>query len=510
MAPGPNVLSSQDDWKVWLNQVKAFASARGVWEYVDPDSANPKRLAEPPAPRYTDIRPSAKSLAELNNDELTRWLLLSTDHNNTMQQYERVRGWLGEVHMEVIHTVSKDNQHYLIGPTGPRDAILRLAAKLAPVHKEPQPAPPSRDTSSLWQELQLNTPKGHLDGWLARWNFVCKKGREEGLAVTQGKKPLLAFLYVVDHIAPRFAWEWDPKVEEDPSIDLPVLLGEFRSWKDQHPDLLSIHVEDSEEDEPVPPTSSPAQNGRVQKSMNKDGAKSPQTAGAAENTSSPLQNDNAPKGKSKMKPKDKLVESPASPAQNGITHSEKPKTHTAKTPAEIPAPFLTQNGDVHSSEPKPQPEKAASGAQKSKRKKSSKKSRFPPAPCLCGIRHFFSDCPYVVEALRPSVWGQDRAIRTKFDEATQNDSNFKELIERAAENGNSKHSGKDLCPIPEGKQVFLSPRELNTAGSGFALIDGNIHVCNDLSRMTNFRPADDHLSVDNGEFRIRGYGTVDV
>lgn len=498
MAPGPNVLSSQDDWKVWLNQVKAFASARGVWEYVDPDSANPKRLAEPPAPRYTDIRPSAKSLAELNNDELTRWLLLSTDHNNAMQQYEKVRGWLGEVHMEVIHTVSKDNQHYLIGPTGPRDAILRLAAKLAPVHKEPQPAPPPRDTSSLWQELQWNTPKSNLDGWLARWNFVYKKGREEGLAVTQGKKPLLAFLYVVDQIAPRFAWEWDPKLEEDPSIDLPILLTEFRSWKDQHPDLLSIHVEDSEEDESVPPTSSPAQNGNmqknqpkrqqkeaaatprspsaaqdghVQKSMNKNGVKCPQTAGPAENTSSPLQNGNAPKGRSKMKAKAKPVESPASPSQNGIAHSEKPKTRTTKISAEIPTPFLTQNGDVHNSEPKAQPEKATSGAQKSKRKKSSKKSRFPPAPCLCGIRHFFSDCPYVVEALRPSVWGQDRAIRAKFDEATQNDSNFKELIERAAEYGNSKHSDKNLCPIPDQKQVFLSPRELNTAGSGFALIE---------------------------------------
>lgn len=151
-----------------------------------PYTTNLKTIPKPPAPRYTDIRHSAGSLAELNIDELKRRVLPSTDHNNTMQQLEKIRDKLGDVHVEIIYTVRKENQRYLTGPAGPRNAILRLAGALAP--RETQQTHRPRDVISRWHKLQRVTPNDNLDGWLARWHFLYNEGEAAGITEMDGKR----------------------------------------------------------------------------------------------------------------------------------------------------------------------------------------------------------------------------------------------------------------------------------------------------------------------------------
>lgn len=433
-APGPVVLSSQDDYRIWLNQIEVFAKSRGVWAYVDPASRNPLTISEPPAPRVTDVRGSAKHLRDLNNEELARWILLNSNHDDTMRRYEKTRSMLGEVHMEIIHTVSRGNQKYLIGPEGPRNAILRLADEYGPGGEQTANRP--QDIGSRWKQLQLNPPTAadNLDTWLGKWHFLYQEGKASGMWEMQEKRPLLAFLYAADFIAPKFAVHWDCRIEENTSVDFPRLLREFRTWKQQNPDSVSLHKAQPEE--------------------------------AAQQIA--------------------------------------PEKQPTETVTEV------------SSSPRP----ASKTLKNKSKKKPFKRNPGPKDDCLCGTRHFFSDCPYVVEALRPSVWAQDPEIRANFDGRMQSSPGFKDAVQRAAENGNQKHANSSPCPVPEFKRAIVTTTLSSdrTFKSAFALKDSflitdsaNVHVCNDRSRFSNFRPADDRLkSHFTKEFRILGYGTVDL
>ncbi|RJE17507.1 hypothetical protein PHISCL_10157 [Aspergillus sclerotialis] len=231
MPRGPIILSSKDDWQIWLNQIKVFAKSRGVWEYVDPDCTTPKTITEPPAPRCSDIRSTAKSLRELSNDELTRWLLLTADHDMAMKRYEQARGRLGEVHMEIIHTVSKPNQQYLIGRETPRDSLLRLAEEFS--HR---PMMSMEKFRERWDAMMLNPPDGNIDNWLGKWCFLYKKGKELKAPEVHGTWPLISFLEAVRDAAPQFVYKWYGRQFMTESIDFPCLLRDFRKWKQPIPD----------------------------------------------------------------------------------------------------------------------------------------------------------------------------------------------------------------------------------------------------------------------------------
>lgn len=334
MQPGPIVLSSNDDWPIWLNQISVFAKSRGVWEYVHPQSSTPKSAIQPPAPRCTDIRSTARSLRDLNHDELSRWLLLSADHDMAMKRYEKIRASLGEVHMEIIHTVAKEHQWLLVGQETPRDCIRRLAHKL--------PAPSTPFFCSPWKEMLLNPPVDDLDRWIGTWHSLYKQGKDLGIWDMEVWNPGLDFLGVVEKIAPDFAGQWN----SDKSMricDLPLLLEDFRHWMELSPNPII--------------------------------------------------------------------------RRNGIGDND--KCATSQTPN-------------HSNRSTTETQVSKSG------------TSGPAKDCLCGKRHFFSDCPYVVEALRPANWKCDPEVFAKFEEKSQSDTKFYQAIQRAARNGNSKHGRTSL------------------------------------------------------------------
>ena len=343
MSRGPIILSSSDDWQIWLNQIKVFAKSRGVWEYVDPDCATPKTATEPPAPRCSDVRSTAQSLRELGNDELTRWLLLTADHDMAMKRYEDVRGRLGEVHMEIIHTVSKPNQRYLVGRETARDSLRRLA-------KEFQARPMSiQEFRARWCDMETNPPDGNLDNWLAKWHFLYNEGKALNAREVEQGWAAVDFLDAVKMIAPRFANEnFGITMCED--IDFPWLLRKFSKWKRLNPDQVY-----------APETTS-----------NGDSGTTPEV------------------------PTPNSFERPASEAPVGIAGQPK-------------------------------------------------KSRRTGPSCICGQNHWFSDCAYVVEALRPDPWlDYDPEIKAKFDHNARYNPRFKAALKSAARRGNKKH--KDAQP----------------------------------------------------------------
>lgn len=229
MPRGPIILSSKDDWQIWLNQIKVFAKSRGVWEYVDPDSATPKTITEPPAPRCSDVRSTAKSLRELNNDELTRWLLLTADHDMAMKRYEQTRGRLGEVHMEIIHTVSKPDQQYLVGQETPRDSLLRLAQEFS---NRPMLI---LEVLKRWVDMASNPPDDNLDNWLGKWYFLYKEAEALKAFEMISVSPLTSFLGAVfNNVSPGFALNYSTASMEE-SIDFPCLLREFRKYNKRIP-----------------------------------------------------------------------------------------------------------------------------------------------------------------------------------------------------------------------------------------------------------------------------------
>lgn len=123
------------------------------------------------------------------------------------------------------------------------------------------------------------------------------------------------------------------------------------------------------------------------------------------------------------------------------------------------------------------------------------------------MSHFFSNCPYVTEAMRPSVWAWDLSNQAKFDEKINNNPGFKETIERVAENGNKKHANKYPPPASANPLGFFicdtrSAHALRETASSFSL-GATPHACNDRSRISNFQPVE-------GSSGILGYGTVSL
>lgn len=160
------------------------------------------------------------------------------------------------------------------------------------------------------------------------------------------------------------------------------------------------------------------------------------------------------------------------------------------------------------------------------------KSKEPWKPCICGIVHWFRQCPYILEAVRPKGWKPDPKIQKVFDDKLKSNGHYRSLVAKLRTE--PPYEG----PKPTEQPAARKPQEPVEMGTGqmgaymttMAVYDTSAkpvyslqnsfildsaatgHVCNSRSRMTDLRPATDQDKVFAGNILIpiEAFGSVVV
>ena len=151
---------------------------------------------------------------------------------------------------------------------------------------------------------------------------------------------------------------------------------------------------------------------------------------------------------------------------------------------------------------------ASSTRSSSTLKKKSKDS--PPKDCVCGKPHWYTNCFYLIESIRPKGWHSDPKIVKKIDEALK-DPKVKANIDSARKRKDPREQALTLTTeLPTKPHIKANDYDL---ASCWILASGsNIHVCNDPTRFntTHSTTSDDYVSSGSTTYPIQAYGTVDI
>jgi hypothetical protein len=174
--------------------------------------------------------------------------------------------------------------------------------------------------------------------------------------------------------------------------------------------------------------------------------------------------------------------------------------------------------------------------------------------CLCGIKHPFKDCPYVVEAKRPEDWKPDEKVEEKFRKEMKRNTPARKSIERtlkneknptnfgakSSEDSNLSESKKTIMTlttiVPRTPSTFSASStptiytpasmphspigSVNSASfsypleNSFILDSGaTVHICNSQARFANLRPPripKETILAGSSLLSVEGYGEVDI
>ena len=149
--------------------------------------------------------------------------------------------------------------------------------------------------------------------------------------------------------------------------------------------------------------------------------------------------------------------------------------------------------------------------------------------CVCGEKHRFSECLYLVETRRPIGWKADLGVQQKIDKKLANNSRLKSIIDRvmtkgkATDNSTPKSMENQVpvgmvasiihgpSPIPQIDTAFSTNLEYRLKNSFILDSGATIHICNNIQRFVNFDPqTKDILLAGTQSIPVQGYGSVQI
>src|SRR5579862_4653577 len=145
-------------------------------------------------------------------------------------------------------------------------------------------------------------------------------------------------------------------------------------------------------------------------------------------------------------------------------------------------------------------------------KKEDEKKEKEYKPCLCGKKHRFKTCWYLIEILRPAEWKPDPEIEKQIKEKLEKSSKLRDIIERIRKQVTSKkEEGKSQKPATFMTSVFNSESSAYMLCKSVILDSGaTIHVCNNRERFQSLRPVgkEEFIYAGNTTIPIEGFGNA--
>ena len=134
----------------------------------------------------------------------------------------------------------------------------------------------------------------------------------------------------------------------------------------------------------------------------------------------------------------------------------------------------------------------------------------PPKNCVCGKSHWYTNCFYLIESIRPKGWQSNPKVVEKIHEALK-DPKVKANINKARRRRDPRQQALQLT-AELSTESQIKANDCDLSNSWFLASGTNIHVCNDPSRFntTHSTTSNDYLISGSTTYPIRAYGTVDI
>jgi hypothetical protein len=155
---------------------------------------------------------------------------------------------------------------------------------------------------------------------------------------------------------------------------------------------------------------------------------------------------------------------------------------------------------------------------------ATKAARTPPT-CVCGVPHWFADCPYLIESKRPAGWTADKDVQVAIDSKIANIPILKSQIDRVVKRSQkpatqpSESQDETNKGLKAPKAVFATSAVFTVDRDSYELKDSwildsgaNAHVCNDSARFNFDRKASKSDSLISGKtvYQIEAFGNVEI
>ena len=116
---------------------------------------------------------------------------------------------------------------------------------------------------------------------------------------------------------------------------------------------------------------------------------------------------------------------------------------------------------------------------------SNQSNRMNRVPyCMCGQKHFFKECPYVVKSLREPDFIEEPEIRKKFDDILKVPGAKCNMLKKAMELNKQTIVQHAMAAM----MVGFSASDYSMLKESFILDSGaTVHICNDITRFKEFK-----------------------
>lgn len=234
------ILRNHMDWDNWMREIRMKAMAHNVWQYIDPESEKPPRLAPPREPDFEAILSS-------NSDESTRKIryeIAAGKWNREEKVYQAKKAGISSLitvisqSLAIEHRYLLDEVDMIADEDGiqidPRSILLKLQDKLKPRKWESD-----LKVWNDWQSLQRGwNRKISLDDWLNQWAVIYRQARKLELYDFPEERVFSDFLITIKPIDPQFPSQIDTERRLGHKESFESVVNRFREMRrreSEHP-----------------------------------------------------------------------------------------------------------------------------------------------------------------------------------------------------------------------------------------------------------------------------------
>jgi len=231
LAPKALVLNSPDDWFDWLDYLKDLATAKHVWNLVDPSLESVPDLIEPTIPTLQDVVTEAdETFTAANLQETDRATLTTLQRTYTMQfaQWQAKDSALQHINEVIKATTGMHYQAYIIGVATPYERLKALARRVTPTTAARVDA-----VRIAYRSALTNIRNTQWEVWLHAWEKAFKNGQRLEIPEVNGTFPTRDFLRAVATVTPSFTSVREVEVNRllTKGEDLPDALDISAEWR---------------------------------------------------------------------------------------------------------------------------------------------------------------------------------------------------------------------------------------------------------------------------------------
>ncbi|KAJ9480567.1 hypothetical protein VN97_g12988 [Penicillium thymicola] len=224
-------LTSYEQWKPWLSQIKAMALEADIWQQINPDlPIEPERPPPPSEPIPSEIRQDAQSTSDLTIQEVARLRDLRGIYQQERSEYESQSKARRMITGLIVATVDPKYKSYLLGQLTPYQQ-LRTLSELFQASDRTRVQTLRRKWRSLFE---FRVTHDTAEKWLLDAHQQYIEGNAAGVPEIQHQESVtFDILHCLKHIAPGFCDIWYHEIfNKSRKIGVPRLIRIFQGQRE--------------------------------------------------------------------------------------------------------------------------------------------------------------------------------------------------------------------------------------------------------------------------------------